>query len=88
MQKIFFFATGKNGSRAIAPEEHFTPILALTLKLTQTLTTTGKGRGQFSLGEIRNEKPKRNEKQENKEKINKTKEAKFYQIKTNFSETF
>ena len=52
MQKIFFFATGKNGSRAIAPEEHFTPILALTLKLTQTLTTTGKGRGQFSLGEI------------------------------------
>ena len=43
------FFTGKNGSRTIAPEEIYPPTLALTLKLTQTLTLIGRG-GQFSLG--------------------------------------
>ena len=68
-KKSPFFSTGKNGSKAIAPEEHFPRILALTLKLTQTLTPAGGGE-QFSLGDCpdpgknkRNEKPKRNRKQ-------------------------
>ena len=63
------FATSKNGSRTIAPNENFPPILTLTLKLTQTLTPTREG--QSSFGENcpdtgkneRNQKPKRNKKQ-------------------------
>ena len=68
-KKSPFFSTGKSGSKTIAPKEHFPQILALTLKLTQTLTPAGGG-GQFSLGDCpepgknkRNEKPKRNRKQ-------------------------
>ena len=49
-KKSPFFSTGKNGSKTIAPEEHFPRILALTLKLTQTLTPAGGGE-QFSLGD-------------------------------------
>ena len=42
MEIISFFSTSKKGSRTIAPKENIPPILALTLKLTQTLTPTWK----------------------------------------------
>ena len=92
MQKMSFFSTGKTVLGQLPPEENFPSILALTLKLTQTQTPT---RGwQFSFGgncpdtgkNKRNKKPKRNKKQKNKEKINKTNNGKFYQIKKTFFE--
>ena len=53
-KKSPFFSTGKNGSKTIAPEEHFPRILALTLKLTQTLTPAGGGGGSnFLWGIVR-----------------------------------
>ena len=88
MKKISFFSTGKKVLGQLPPEENFTSILALTLKLNQTQTPT-RGWWQFSFGgnkRKRNEKPKRNKKQWNKEKINKTSNGKFYQIKETFSE--
>ena len=51
-KKSPFFSTGKNGSKTIAPEEHFPRILALTLKLTQTLTPAGGG-SNFLWGIVR-----------------------------------
>ena len=76
------FTTSKNGSRTIAPNENFPPILILTLKLTQSLTPTGEGQSSFGENCLdtgknkRNQKPKRNKKQYKKEKINKTKKTK------------
>ena len=63
MQKLSFFSTGKNGSSIIASEENFPPILALTLKLTQSLTPTESaiffGRNCPDTGKnTRNEKPR------------------------------
>ena len=64
MRKISFFSTGKSGSKAIAPEENFPPILALTLKLTQTLTPTG---GYFLWGGLSGQRQKQKKrKTENK----------------------
>ena len=51
MQKISFFSTGKTALGQLSPEENFSSILALTLKLTQTQTPT-RGSGNFLLGGI------------------------------------
>ena len=63
MQKLSFFSIDKNGSSIIASEENFPPILALTLKLPQSLTPTE--RAIFFRGNCpdtgkntRNEKPR------------------------------
>ena len=63
MRKISFFSTGKNGSKTIAPEENFPPILALTLKLTQPGAIFFGGDCPDSGKNKRNEKPKINKKQ-------------------------
>ena len=96
MQKISFFATGKNGSRANCPRGIFHPNPSPNPKAKPNPNHNREGEGvTFFKGNCpdtvknkSNKQPKRNKKQKNKEKINKTKEAKFYQIKINFSETF
>ena len=68
MQKMSFFTTSKNSSKKIAPEENFPPILALTLKLTQTLTPTGRGRGNFLWGELSAHQKKQKKRKTEKKK--------------------
>ena len=83
---MFFFSTGKISSRAITPEGNCLSTVALTLKLTQTLSLTG---GKFSFGgllrtTVKTKETKSRKKIKNiRRKKNETEEAKFYQIKTN-----
>ena len=86
MQKISLFSTSKSGSRTIAPEENFPPNPSPNPKANPNPKPNW---GAIFFwgncpGNGKNKILKLNKKQQNKEQINKTKEAKFYQIKKNF----
>ena len=81
------FSTGKNGSRTIATEENCSPTLTLTLTLSQTLSKEGGEGGNFPPGQLSAKtKETKHRKEIRNTRRKKTEDAKFYKIKTNFSE--